>query len=57
MVALLIFTGRRDIMGPFVNGRLTNAAAIIGTATVLFLNVILVVQTLRLSIPGLPASD
>jgi manganese transport protein len=57
MVALLIFTGRRDVMGPFVNGRLTNAVAVIGTAMVLFLNVILVVQTLGLPVPGLRASD
>ncbi len=53
MIALLIFTGRREIMGPFVNGRLTSAAAVVGTAVVLFLNVILVVQTLGLPIPGL----
>ena len=57
MIALLIFTGRDDIMGPFVNGRLTSAAAVVGTAMVLFLNVILVVQTLGLPIPGLRAAD
>ena len=53
MIALLLFTGRHDIMGPFVNGRLTNAAAVAGTAMVLLLNVILVVQMLGLLIPGL----
>ena len=35
MIALLIFTGRRDIMGAFANGRLTRIAALIGTAVVL----------------------
>ena len=28
MIALLIFTGRRDIMGAFTNGRLTRVAAL-----------------------------
>jgi manganese transport protein len=57
MIALLLFTGRHDIMGPFVNGRLTNAAAVAGTAMVLFLNIILVVQMLGLLIPGLRTAD
>src|SRR6202171_6371760 len=34
MIALLMFTGRRDIMGRFANSRLTNAAAIIATVVV-----------------------
>ena len=38
MIALLIFTRRSDIMGQFTNGRLTNIAAIVGTAVVLGLN-------------------
>ena len=46
MIALLIFTGRRDIMGAFTNCRLTAALAIAGTAVVLALNVVLIVQTL-----------
>ena len=46
MIALLIFTGRRDIMGAFANGRLTRVAALIGTAVVLALNVVLIAQTL-----------
>jgi manganese transport protein len=45
MIALLIFTRRRDIMGQFTNGRLTNIAAIVGTAVVLGLNVFLILQT------------
>jgi manganese transport protein len=46
MIALLIFTGRRDIMGAFANSRFTAALAIAGTAIVLALNVVLIVQTL-----------
>jgi manganese transport protein len=46
MIALVIFTGRRDIMGAFTNSRLTRIAALIGTAAVLSLNVVLIAQTL-----------
>ncbi len=46
MVALLIFTGRRDIMGAFANGRLVAALAIAGTAVVLALNTVLIAHTL-----------
>jgi manganese transport protein len=46
MIALLIFTGRRDIMGAFANTRLTAALAIAGAAAVLVLNVVLIVQTI-----------
>jgi manganese transport protein len=56
MIALVIFTRRSDIMGSFVNGRLTSAAAIIGTVIILFLNAILLAQTLGVNIPGLPSS-
>jgi manganese transport protein len=44
MVALIMFTSRRDIMGTFVNGLLTRVAAVIATAAVLILNVVLIVQ-------------
>jgi manganese transport protein len=53
MIALLIFTGRADIMGRFVNTRLTKVAAIAGAAIVLALNCFLIVQILGLPIPGL----
>jgi manganese transport protein len=53
MIALLIFTRRVEIMGQFANGRLTTVAAIIATATVLLLNVVLILQTLGVPIPGL----
>jgi manganese transport protein len=46
MIALLIFTGRSDIMGAFVNGRLTRVVAVISTAVVLALNMVLIAQTL-----------
>jgi manganese transport protein len=53
MIALIIFTGRADIMGRFTNNPLTRIAAVAGTALVLVLNVILIVQTLGVPIPGL----
>ena len=56
MIALLIFTGRRDIMGDFTNGRITRIAALIGTAVVLALNFFLIAQTLGLEIPGLSSA-
>jgi manganese transport protein len=46
MIALLIFTGRRDIMGAFTNTRFTAALAIAGTAIVLALNLVLIAETL-----------
>src|SRR6202790_2095568 len=56
MIALLMFTRRVDIMGQFVNGRLTNITAMVATAGVLLLNAILILQTLGVTIPGLPTS-
>ena len=53
MIALLFFTGRAEIMGRFVNTRLTNVAAITGAAIVLALNLFLIAQTLGGPIPGL----
>jgi manganese transport protein len=53
MIALLIFTRRVDIMGQFANGRLTTSAGMVATAVVLLLNVVLILQTLGLPIPGL----
>jgi manganese transport protein len=55
MIALIVFTGRRDIMGDFVNSRLTQVAAVVGAAAILALNVVLVLQTFGVPIPGLPA--
>jgi manganese transport protein len=56
MIALLIFTRRADIMGKFPNSRLTNVAALIGTVAVLLLNVVLLLQTFGVPIPGLAAA-
>jgi manganese transport protein len=56
MIALVIFTSRRDIMGRFTNPRLTIIAAVIGASIVLSLNAILLLQILGVPIPGLAAS-
>ena len=53
MIALVIFTRRRDIMGAFANGRLVNAAAILGTAAILVLDAIPILQTFGVNILGL----
>ena len=56
MIALVLLTRRPDVMGVFVNGRLTSTVAVVGTIVVLVLNTILLLQTFGLAIPGLPAS-
>jgi manganese transport protein len=56
VIALLIFTRRKAIMGAFANSRLTNAAAIAGTLLILILNAILLLQAFGVDIPGLPSS-
>ncbi|SDV46687.1 Nramp family divalent metal transporter [Chitinasiproducens palmae] len=53
MIALLIFTRRRDIMGVFANRPLTNAAAMLGAAVVLVLNAFLLLQAFDVPLPGL----
>ena len=53
MIALLIFTARRDVMGRFANSRLTNAAAVAGALVVLTLNVVLLLLTAGVPLPGL----
>jgi len=50
MIALVMFTRRRDIMGVFANGWLLQAAAIIGMAVVLALNVVLLLQSAGITI-------
>jgi manganese transport protein len=54
MISLLIFIGRRDIMGPFTSGLLTRSVALAGTAVVLALNGVLIAQAIGVTIPGLP---
>jgi manganese transport protein len=56
MIALIIFTGRRDIMGVFVNCKVTRAAALVGAGVVLMLNMVLIAQAIGLQIPGLSAA-
>jgi manganese transport protein len=51
MIALLVLAGRRDVMGDFVNRRLTQVTAIIAAAVVLALNALLLLQT-----AGIPVS-
>ena len=53
MIALLILSRRRAVMGEFVSGRLTTIAATGGAAVVLVLNVVLLLQIFGAAIPGL----
>ncbi|NTF45522.1 Nramp family divalent metal transporter [Rhizobium rhizogenes] len=53
MIALVLFTRNRAIMGNFANGRLTDITAIVGTIVILCLNAILLLQTFGIPIPGL----
>lgn len=55
MIALVLFTRRRDLMGAEVNRPLTSVLAIGGTAVVLALNAVLLLQTFGVAIPGLPS--
>ena len=45
MISLIVFTSRADIMGSYANGKLTRAVAMLATAVVLGLNVVLIAQT------------
>src|SRR5256714_6149060 len=49
MIALLVLTRRREVMGPYANGRLTMVTAIAAATVVLVLNLLLVLQ-----LPGVP---
>ena len=53
MIAVVVFTSRRDVLGAFANSPLTRVAAAVATVTILALNVVLVLQTLGVAIPGL----
>lgn len=52
MVALVRFTRRRDIMGEFANGPMTDLAAIAATVLILLLNGVLLLQTFGVALPG-----
>jgi manganese transport protein len=56
MIALVLFTRRRDLMGEFANSRLTDITAIAGTAAILALNAVLLLQTFGVAVPGLPVN-
>jgi manganese transport protein len=45
MVALLLFTAQRDVMGDLVNGRITTLLASVAAAIVLALNLVLLLQS------------
>ncbi len=53
MVALVLLMRRRAVMGAYMNGRWTGVAAVVATVIVLTLNLLLVLQTLAVPIPGL----
>jgi manganese transport protein len=55
MIALTMFTRRRDIMGVFANSTMVNVIAVAGTIIVLGLNLLLILQTFGLPIPGISA--
>jgi manganese transport protein len=57
MIALIIFTNRADIMGPFRNNRVTRIAAVVGTTVVLVLNAVLIALSLGVPIPGLSGAQ
>ena len=51
MIALVLLTGRQDVMGIFTNSRLTQTLAILATILVLTLNTILLLQTAGIELP------
>ena len=51
MVALVMFTRSRAVMGEFVNSRFTTALAITGAALVLALNAVLILEALGVRLP------
>ena len=53
MLALLVLSRRRVVMGDFVAGPATQAAAVAATCVVLLLNVILLLAIFGLRVPGL----
>jgi len=53
MIALIIFTSRRGLMGGYANRPLTSGIALIGATVVLALNALLVAQIFGVPVPGL----
>ena len=56
MIALVVLMQRPAVMGEYLSGRYTRIAAITATTIVLALNLLLVLQTLHVPIPGLEAN-
>jgi manganese transport protein len=56
MAALVWFTCRKEVMGSYQNRMLVRLAAIVAAVAVLSLNVILLLQTFGVDIPGLPGA-
>jgi manganese transport protein len=56
MIALLILTRRRDVMGSYASGRFTMAAATAAAAIVLALNLLLVLQIAGVPLPAFAAA-
>jgi manganese transport protein len=53
VVALVIFTRRKEVMGSLVNRRVTSVLAVAASITILALNALLLFQTFGGKIPGL----
>ena len=53
VVALLLMTGSREVMGVFVNRRFTRTVAWLAASLVLVMNVVLLLQTAGVAVPGL----
>jgi manganese transport protein len=56
MIALLILTRRRDVMGSYTSGRLTKVAATAAAGVVLALNLLLVLQIAGIPLPAFAAA-
>lgn len=52
MIALVMFTRRRDIMGEFTNNEITVMLSVIGTVIIVTLNIILLLQVFGINIHG-----
>jgi manganese transport protein len=50
MIALLVLSGRRDVMGSFVSSRLSQVSAVAAAVVVLALNLVLLLQTIGVTV-------
>jgi manganese transport protein len=53
IIALLLLTNRADVMGEFVNSRITNILAISAALLIVALNLLLLLQTAHIAVPFL----